>query len=36
MGGKPRGWVGASQGAETGVLAGGAKFEGTCPFVQVY
>jgi hypothetical protein len=31
---KPGRWVGASQGAETGGLAGGAKFEGTCPFVQ--
>ena len=33
--GKPGRRVGASHGAETGVLAGGAKFEGTCPFVQV-
>ena len=34
IGGKPRGWVGASQGAETSELDGGAKFEGTCPLVQ--
>ena len=33
--GKPLGRVAASQGAETGVLDGGAKFAGTCPLVQV-
>ena len=34
-GGKPGRERGASQGAETGVLGGGAKFAGTCPLVQV-
>src|SRR5437899_5107511 len=34
-GGKPGRERGASEGAETGVLGGGAKFAGTCPLVQV-